>query len=100
MHFEKTYSLQSTLILNVTHLRPCENGYSRDYGFPSDKEYARDGFVDRFSLTDRKLTESFDSSTFGPVPAGFYKQEEYVDYWAKDPYGWGDIAAEFPSDDY
>lgn len=99
MHIEKTYSLQSKVILNVTHLRPCDNGYSNDYGFPNDKEFRRDGFVDCFSLTGSQLTESFDSTRFGPVPPGYYDQEEYVDYLDKDPYGWADYAAEFPQDD-
>jgi len=46
--------------LNVIHLKPLENGYSRDYGFPQIDILVDLGFVDVFELSERgALREGF-----------------------------------------
>jgi hypothetical protein len=94
MRIERTGAFSGQISLKITHLRPCENGYSKDYGFPHDKEYMRDGFVDEFWLEGHKLGERFDMSPFSRVPPEFYDDHKFADFWDHDPYGWADYAAE------
>ncbi len=101
MHIDRTYAILSEISLKITHLRPCENGYSKDFGFPLSKEFMRDGFVDEFWLRGNKLGERFGQSPFGRVPQEFYEDETYVNFWDedKDPFGWADRAAELLDED-
>ena len=94
MHIERTYAIRNTIRLTVTHIRPCENGYSKDYGFPQTEELVRDGFEDEFWLEGSRLGERFKDSPLHGVPHGFYDEHRYVEYWDYDPYGWADRAAE------
>jgi len=87
MGLGRTYAPTSKITLRITHLRPCENGYSNDYGFPHVKEYMRDGFLDEFWLRGGQLGERIRPSPFSRVPQGFYDDRKYADYWDKDPYG-------------
>ncbi|MGA7076818.1 MAG: hypothetical protein WBZ42_09825 [Halobacteriota archaeon] len=96
---QREYVYYSEIKLQITHLRPCENGFSRDYGFPHVKEYIRDGFVDEFWMKGTELGERFAPSRFGGVPDGFYEVQTYADYWDKDPYGWGERATEYYDED-
>lgn len=93
IHIQRQYVYESDIKLQITHLRPCENGYSKDYGFPHGEEYTN-GFVEEFWLRGTELGQRFKPSPFGDIPSEFYKDEKYADYWAKDPYGWADYAAE------
>lgn len=99
MQIERTSVFGSEIILRIIHLRPCENGYSKDYGFPHVEEYTRDGFVDEFWLKGSQVGESFGESPFYRVPEGFYDDQQYAAYWDKGPYGWADIAAEMTEKD-
>jgi hypothetical protein len=96
MQIDRTYAVRNEISLKVTHLRPCENDYSKDYGFPRDKEFIRDGFVDEFWLRENQLGERFRPSPFGRAPEEFYQDNKFVDFWdkGKDPFGWADQAAE------
>ncbi len=94
MRIRRDYVFDSEIKLQITHLRPCENGYSNDYGFPHVMEYMRDGFVDEFWLKGTQLGERFQPTHFGGIPEGFYESQTYADYWNKDPYGWADYNAE------
>jgi hypothetical protein len=99
MHIERAGLFGNEILLRITHLRPRENGYSNDYGFPQDKEYKRNGFLDEFWLRGSQLGERMKPSPFHRVPEGFYDEQEYADYWDKDPYGWADYAAEMNEQD-
>lgn len=99
MQIERTSVFGNEIILRVMHLRPCENGYSKDYGFPTVEEYTRDGFVDEFWLKGSQVGERFGESPFYRVPEGFYDDQQYAAYWDKDPYGWADIAAQMAEKD-
>jgi len=44
--------------LEVTHLDPMQNGFSKDYGFPQARLLVERGFVNEFDLRGR-WTESF-----------------------------------------
>ena len=99
MRIERTSAFSAQISLKITHLRPCKNGYSNDYGFPHVKEYMRDGFVNEFWLKGHQLGERFDMSPFSSVPPRFYDDREFADFWDRDPYGWGDYAAEIDSRD-
>ena len=88
----REYVYYSEIKLQITHLKPCENGYSKDYGFPHGEEYTH-GFEEEFWLRGTELGERFKPSPFGNIPSEFYKEEKYADYWDKDPYGWADYAA-------
>jgi hypothetical protein len=94
LHITQTSNERVRIELNVIHLQPCENGYSKDYGFPNIKEFAENGFVDTFTLEGQQLIESFYENPFGPVPENFYYMNESIDYWDEDPYGWADYATE------
>lgn len=96
---QRSYWWSNEIKLEITHLRPCENGYSSDYGFPHIKEYMQNGFLDEFWLRNDQLGEIFKPSPFYRVPEGFYDDQEYADYWNKDPYGWADYAAEVYDED-
>ena len=93
MHVERTAFGLEQIDFKVIHLRPCENGYSKNYGFPHVKDYVRDGFVDFFWLKGNQLAERFSDSPFA-FPEGFYDEQKYVNYWEEDPFGWADYAAE------
>lgn len=99
MHIDRAGLFGNEILLRITHLRPCENGYSNDYGFPQVKEYTRNGFLDEFWLRGSQLGERIKPSPFHGVPEGFYDDQEYADYWDRDPYGWADIAAEYYDED-
>jgi hypothetical protein len=45
------------------------------------------------------LGERIKPSPFHQVPEGFYDDQEYAEYWDKDPYGWADYAAEMNEQD-
>jgi hypothetical protein len=94
MHIGRTYAYDNEISLNITHLKPCENGYSNDFGFPRVKGYMRDGFVDEFWLKAWQLGERFKESPFHRIPEEFYEDHKYAAYWDEDPYGWADYAAE------
>jgi hypothetical protein len=94
MSIERSYAHSTEISLKISHLKPCDNGYSNDYGFPQVKEYMRDGFVDEFWLSGTQLGERFSESPFYRIPEGFYDDQEYADFWDKDPYGWADYATE------
>jgi hypothetical protein len=99
IHIDRAGLFGNEILLRITHLKPCENGYSNDYGFPQVKEYKRNGFLDEFWLRGSQLGERMKPSPFHRVPEGFYDDQEYADYWDKDPYGWADIAAEYNDGD-
>ena len=94
LHIDRAGLFGNEILLRITHLRPCENGYSNDYGFPQVKKYMRHGFLDEFWLRGSQLGERIKPSPFYRIPEGFYDDQEYADYWDKDPYGWADYAAE------
>jgi hypothetical protein len=98
MRIQRTYGYSNKISLSITHLTPCENGYSKDYGFPLLKEYMRDGFVDNFWLSGAQLCEEFSQFPYYRVRKEVYEDQKFIDYWDDDPYGWADLAAELPDE--
>jgi hypothetical protein len=98
MQIKRTHAWTNKISLAITHLTPCENGYSKDYGFPLTKEYMRDGFIDSFSLSGDQLREVFSQPPYFRVRKEVYEDQKLIDYWDNDPYGWADFAAEYPDE--
>jgi hypothetical protein len=73
--------------LEVTHLNPRENGYSKDYGFPNLDLFEKNGFKDIFKITEEGVLDE----RFKILPSGdSFKGIDDID----DPEGFADYLAD------
>jgi len=79
--------------LEVTHLNPIENGYSKGYGFPNLGLFEKNGFKDIFKITEEGVLDE----RFKILPSGdTLKEIGDVD----DPDGFADYLADLEYHDF
>ena len=85
---------QSTEVrLEVEHLKPCEDGYSKDYGYTDVDLFDKYGFIDIFTLRPGELEEKF-KIRYAAIPSERFLRDD------KDPEGHADLLQDIEYGDF
>ncbi len=85
---------QSTEVrLEVEHLKPCEDGYSQDYGYTDVDLFDMYGFIDIFTLRPGELEEKF-KIRYAAIPSERFLRDD------KDPEGHADLLQDIEYGDF
>jgi hypothetical protein len=79
--------------LEVEHLKPRDDGYSQDYGYPDVDLFDMYGFVDIFTLRPGELEERFKIRYAAIPPERFHRDD-------KDPEGYADLLQDIGYGDF
>ena len=85
MSAQETHSTE--MRLEVEHMKPCDDGYSQDYGYPDVDLFDSYGFMDIFTLRPGELEERF-KIRYAAIPSERFLRDD------QDPEGYADLLQE------